>query len=81
MCGFFLDNKLLAQLLWVGLMAEFKGQAVWSIKSVHAEILEKHDHVLCITVNWGGRRVGLLQGQKTGKWVIYWMCVWCDTHI
>lgn len=22
-------------------MAEFKGQAVWSIKSVHAEILEK----------------------------------------
>lgn len=65
-------------------MAEFKGQAVRSIRSVHAEILGKHGHILCITVSWGGKRAGLLQGQKTGKRELYiepWLCVGCCTHI
>lgn len=59
-------------------MAEFKGQAVRSIRSVHAEILGKPDHILCIIVNWGGKRAGLLQGRKTDKSELYiesWLCV------
>lgn len=51
---FFLDNKILPLLLWIGLMTEFKGQAVWSIKSVHAEILEKtwSDFVFYSQLRW-----------------------------